>query len=494
MLSNHGTSLYRKTIYGLIIMFSGATFQSIIQIILTIMLARLLTPSDYGIVGMALVIISFVNITSTLGVGPAIIQKHELSEDHISTAFSLTLLVNVFFTIGLYNSSHLFASFFNTAELEFVLKGLSFTCIIYATSIIAESLLLRKLEFKKIVFINAISNLLYAITSVSLAYLDYGYLSLVIAYMIQSMIRSILMLIYSQHLKRIRINFIALKELTYYGGGHSLSKFFNQMAIQGDNFIIGRFLGSDALGIYSRVYQLLVFPANVFGKVLDSVLFPAMSKVQDNTIKLTMAYMAGTRFISTIVFPFSIVVCMISTEIVNILFGANWTDLITPLQILSMGMVFRTSYKIGDSISKAKGAVYQRAWRQFIYFSCVILGSIIGQNWGVSGVCYGVLCAISINYLLMAQLSLNLLQSSWKKFILTQSPSVVIAIIIFFETTLVVNVMRDSFQSPIVIIVVSFVCFMVVFLTIILIFPKYFTGLSRGQMMEFKNKYVKNKH
>src|SRR5439155_10953704 len=109
----------------------------------------------------------------------------------------------------------------------------------------------------------------------------------------------------------------------------------------------------------------------------------------------------------------SVALVLLAPEAVHVLLGARWTRVVAPFQILAIGMLFRTSYKMSDSLTRATGAVYRRAWRQVVYAGLVIGGAWIGQHWDLTGVAWGVLASLTINFLLMAQLSLTVAGLTW---------------------------------------------------------------------------------
>ena len=215
-----------------------------------------------------------------------------------------------------------------------------------------------------------------------------------------------------------------LKDLLTFGGGFTLARIFNFTALQGDNFVVGRFLGVDALGLYSRAYQLMTLPATCFAQVLDKVMFPAMAEIQTEKGRLRKVYLRGVEITSMIALPTSVLMFLAAPEIIGTLFGSKWLDAVPVLQILAFGVLFRTAYKVSDSLSRSLGAVYRRAWRQGIYASMVVAGTILGSIWGLSGIGVAVVLSVFINYLLMAHLSLKLLQVSWMTFVYSHFPSV----------------------------------------------------------------------
>jgi PST family polysaccharide transporter len=175
-------------------------------------------------------------------------------------------------------------------------------------------------------------------------------------------------------------------------------------------------MGMTALGIYGRAYQLMSVPASSLGQVLDEVLFPSMAKIQNDRTRLASIYLRGVSLVALVMLPVSVLSIILAQEIVRAMLGWRWDEVVLPFQILMAGLLMRTSYKMSDSLTRASGAVYKRAWRQVIYAGLVFGGAFLGRNWGVEGVAAGVLGAVSVNFLLMAQMSLKLVGESWLSF------------------------------------------------------------------------------
>src|SRR5262249_37148083 len=148
-------------------------------------------------------------------------------------------------------------------------------------------------------------------------------------------------------------------------------------------------------------------------QVLDRVLFPTMVKIQDHAERLSLAYTRGVALIAMTVLPASAVLFVMAPELIHVLLGPKWGGVVTPFRIFAVGMILRTSYKMSDSMARATGSVYRRAWRQAIYAALVAAGAALGLRWGVSGVAFGVLAAIAVNFFLMAQLSVSVAGVSW---------------------------------------------------------------------------------
>jgi PST family polysaccharide transporter len=186
-----------------------------------------------------------------------------------------------------------------------------------------------------------------------------------------------------------------------------------------------------ALGYYGRAYSLMSAPAHAFGTVLNAVLFPAIAKVQDDSRRLATAYLRAVALIALLVLPLSAALILLAPEVIRVALGPRWTAAVAPFQILGIGMLFRASYKVSDSIARSTGVVYRRAWRQILYAGLVVFGAWLGQHWGISGVAWGALAALTVNFALMADLSLEVAKITWGDFWNAHRPAVLLTLASF---------------------------------------------------------------
>ncbi|MBX3257357.1 MAG: lipopolysaccharide biosynthesis protein [Chitinophagaceae bacterium] len=407
-------NLTQKTFKGFFWQFGGAIFKTVIQLAVLFVLARLISKAEFGIVQSALIVIGLAQLVSQMGVGPALVQKSNLTELHIRTGATLTFILSIFFFIIVFLTSGLLAGFFKMPELKDVLKVVSLVFILEGISTVSQSLLLREMKQRILVRIDIISYTIgFGVFTIILAYYGYGLWSLVYGQLLQSLLKCILSYVKSRHSITPFFGKKEAKDLLYFGGGFTLAKLFNYLANQGDNIIAGRYLGAAALGVYSRAYSIMVNPVTLIGTSIDNAVFPAMAARQNQRDKLVEAFINGLKMINFLCIPISCVIIFSAKEIVSVMLGDKWTEVIIPLQVLTIGLVFRMGYKMGDSLSRATGNVYSRAKRQFVYALCVIAGCYFGSNWGVTGVSVGTLFAITVNYILMIHLSITILQINW---------------------------------------------------------------------------------
>jgi len=403
-----------RTINGLMWLGSGVGGQVVVQIIVLMILARLLTPAEYGIVTASVVISGLGLIFTEIGIGPSIVQRKTISDSHIRAGFLMSVLLGGLMAYLINSFKVEISEFFNIKELSEVIPYLALIYLLRGISVVSESLLQRALQFKKIAIIDFVSySAGYGITGVALAYAGYSFWALIYAQLAQVAIKSLLLFFYRKIPFLPVLSLAPYKELMNFGLGFTIARIANYLANQSDKFVISRYLGGDALGLYGRAYQLAIMPINVIARILDQVTFPILSGVQDDEIKLRAGYEKLLISASFMALPISCLLYIVSDELILVVLGEQWRSVITIFQIMVVGLLFRLVYRISDSILKALGKVYKRALRQLVYALFVLLFSYIGSAYGVDGVAYGVLAAVIINSLMMVQLCIKETNNSW---------------------------------------------------------------------------------
>jgi O-antigen/teichoic acid export membrane protein len=467
----------------------GGVAQSVIQIGVLILLARLITPDEFGLAQSALIVIGFANLLSQMGVGPAIVQISVLSENHIRAGATLSLLLGAVLSLCVFFGAEIIAAFFKMPTIVPIIQLSSVIFMLESISIISQSLLQREMKLKALAQADLISySLGYGLVAIVLAYFGYGVWSLIWGAIFQVVIKNIVVLVMKPLWIKPFLGKREINELLYFGGGFTIARFFNYMANQGDNIIVGRYLGASALGIYSRAYTIMVKPVGLFGNVLDKVLFPAMSARQNEPKKLIEAFINGSKLITFICIPMSVIIICSSNEIIHVVLGNQWLEAILPLKILTGGLVFRLGYKMGDILSKATGNVYKRAKRNIFYALFVLFGCYIGSFWGITGVSFGALLGIFVNYILMIDLSLNILKINWIFFLKNILTELHIIIFLSLLFTGIIHITRFMIDSQILTLLISYGIFAII---CSVIFYYFGSKLSFVHILPFKEKLKK---
>jgi O-antigen/teichoic acid export membrane protein len=455
----------------------GVAAQAIGQFALLAILARLLTPTDFGVVGASLIIIGVARTFTEGLVGPAVTQRQELRAEHVRTAFALSVFTGVAAMLLIMAAAPAAAAWFRIPALGPVARGLSLVFLIQSLAVVPLSLLQRELRFRELARIEVASFIVgFAIVGVLLALLHAGVWALVGAHIGQNTVKAALLLSVRPHDRSLRVEGRAARELLSFGAGHTVAKALNHVALQGDYVIVGRWLSATALGVYGRAYELAATPAILLGTVLDHVLFPKMASFQDDIGRLRRSYLRAVSLTSTLMTPILVLAVVLAPEAVAVILGSGWEAVVTPLQVLACGLLWRTGYKLSDSLAKAAGAVVRRAWRQGVYAALVIVGALIGSRWGVTGVATAVMIAIFVNYLLMASLSLRIVALSWPTFVLAHVRGTLMAVVVGALAVVVSGTLRTHGAADVVVLLLAGGCAIGTLLLVAVTGPRWVLG------------------
>jgi O-antigen/teichoic acid export membrane protein len=268
--------------------------------------------------------------------------------------------------------------------------------------------------------------------------------ALVIANLSQVTLRTVAMYVATKHPIRPSFDLQASRDLLSFGFGQSLAQIGTVLSEQGDNLVVGRWLGPAALGVYGRAYSLMVMPATAFGRIVNRVLFPVMAQVQDQRDRLSSAYERALAIVALVSLPVASFLWVVAPEFIPVLLGPQWSAVVMPFRLFSVSLLFRMSSKISDACTKAAGAVYSRAWRQAAFAGMVVVGAIVGQRWGVGGVAVAVSIAMGANFLSMAALGRSVTGLSWARFARAHLPGALLATLIAGAVLAVVEAARAA--------------------------------------------------
>jgi PST family polysaccharide transporter len=419
-----------------------------LRLVVTIILARLLPVDAFGLLTLVMIVMNFAYRISQVGMAPALIQCKDLTKTHARVAFSVSVLSGVAITAVIWASAPAVAAIFRNDAVTPLLRLISTSFLFSSLGSISAALLERRLNYRRLFQVELSSYTFgYALVGIILAVSGWGVWALAWAIVVESVLRAGLLFAASPHPLRPSFARLEAGQLLNFGAGSSLSRIANYAALNGDYFVVGRWLGAEDLGLYSRAYQLISLPMYQFSSVISYVLFPVYSRIQDDTRALRRAYIASVFISSVIVIPILTALAIAAPEVMAGVFGPQWTGAIAPLQLLCMGGVFHSIYNLGDSLARAKGAVYLKFWCHAVYAAGVIVGSIVGTSWGINGVAVGVVMALAVIYLLLGRLSIYLSESTWREFFLSQLPGLIFGVSVA-AFALPVTLLLRSAQIP----------------------------------------------
>ncbi len=327
----------------------------VFQFLVTIVLARLLGPDEFGLISIALLFTQFAYVVFDFGISAALIQKKEVNALHYSTAFAVNVAMALIWGVVIYRGSGYIAAFFHDPILARMLKILVFIFPLYAMSGIPHTQLTRELRFRRIGLIQLIASGLYGVVAVVMAVRGFGVWSFVYAILAEQMGLTILYIIFSFWKPSLRFRFSALKELLAFGGivlNTRLLSYFNNRI---PTFSFGRWLGTGPLGVYSLVYQLVEFPVQRISKNVLKVIFPVLSKLQEDSDRFRDMVLSAVYYLGLIVVPIFAGLFLVAPELVRLVYGAKWNAAIVPLQILALVGLLRSFWIMNSAVFLSKG-------------------------------------------------------------------------------------------------------------------------------------------
>jgi O-antigen/teichoic acid export membrane protein len=366
--------------------------RQLMQFFFQIILARLLDPSDFGLLAMILVFSALADILKNLGLGAAIIQSNNITPVHLSSAFWVNVSAGLGIFLLFQISAGFISNFYESPKLESVVRAYAFIYLIGSFNIVQESLLQKRMKFKRLFVIELIAVFVGGIISLVLAYNGYRVWALVWQYLTITILFTVLIWSTSNWRPSFLFSNTAIKTMKKFGMnllGHDLLSFVSRNT---DNLLIGKILGPVQLGIYSRAYFLMLQPINITNQVLARVMFPVLSKLQDKPEEIKRVYLKSTRLVSFILFPAITYTFVAAEPLILILMGEKWIETAFVLQIFCV-------YSFADSIGVTIGWIYKSTGRTDImlrwavYSVTINLTAIItGLRWGITGVaiCYTV--------------------------------------------------------------------------------------------------------
>jgi PST family polysaccharide transporter len=370
---------------------SGQAGEQVVRLAVVITLSRLLVPSDFGLVAMVATITGFATVLTQAGVSNALIQRQVLDRRHVASAAWLTLVLGVVLAAVTVAISPVIALFFHRHALQALTIGFAVDFLVSAPGLVPSAMLSRELRFAAVVTAELAGVTVAGAAAVTQAALHPSPWPMVTFLVVSDLVTSIVLTVAAPYPVALTPDRQALRELWAFGGGLLGYTVFNYWSRNADNLLIGKVIGSVALGIYSRCYLILLFPVQQVAQVVNRVMFPAMSAVQDDHPRVRSAYLRTISVVAVVVFPATAVLLVAAHPLVIGVLGNKWRAAVPVIRVFA-------GIAAIQSIGTTTGWLYQvtghtaRMFRVTIVLTVlVIAGFAIGVQFGLMGVVYSYL-------------------------------------------------------------------------------------------------------
>ena len=396
----------------------------VIQLVYTSILARLIAPESFGLMGIAITAVGFAEIFSQIGIGPALVQRKEIHDQHITGAFYTSLILGLGFTLLFYALAPWISRYYESPALVDVIRVISISFTLSAIAIVPRSLMIRAMNFKKFFIAGMVSiiggNLIVGLT---LAWLDYDIWAYVFALFSQNLLMTISFWILNPVKINLKWEWKYTRQLIRYGGGSTLFNAFNYAGTRIDTLLVPKFIEGRSVesrmasaGQYERSAYLMGLPITILGKLSDNVMFSGLSSLQEEKIRLRKAFFSAAYFIALLVIPACIFLILFAEEIVVIYLGRSYEAAIPVVQVLFIGVIFRSLIKLCDSVLRALDKLYTGSLIKIAFCVSMVLGILWLIPYGLTAVAWAVLGATLLQFILMIGLSLKLIEAPVKRF------------------------------------------------------------------------------
>ncbi|MCO5235647.1 MAG: MOP flippase family protein [Chitinophagaceae bacterium] len=382
-------NLVQKTRSGVRWTTISASIGATTQLLLMSVLARFLGKKDFGLIAIALFIINFSQLFIDIGISNAIIHKQDVSQKQLSSLYWSNVILGILLFGILFTISPLIAVFYKEPMLTNVIRSVGITFLIQPFGMQFATLLRKELHFKELAIRNIISRTIGLVTGISLGYFGFGVYALVYSTIVMSAIDMLLLTILGRriHSPSFHLKISEIRPFLSFGMYQMGEKAINYINSDLDTLIIGKFLGVDALGIYSMAKNFVLKPFQVINPILTRVAFPVMAKVQDNIQKLKNIYLKMQNVLAFVNFPVFIFMFFYAEAVVLLIFGSKWLDAALPLRILSLYAMIRSTMNPIGSLQLARGRADQGFYWNLIQSGILFFTVYLGSRWGIIGVC-----------------------------------------------------------------------------------------------------------
>ncbi len=366
-----------------------------IQFIANLVMVRLLTPTDFGIIGILLIFTSISNVLADSGLGTALVQKKDINSIDCNSIFYTNIALGIFLYYVVYISSYRIGAFFDYDKLDIYLRAIGVTVIIDSFSAIPNSLLIRDLSFKKIAIVKTISALLACGISIILALRGYGIWALILQYVLYSIFRLTSLYVASRWRPKFEYSFNSLKTLLGFGSNLMVSNIISDLYLNFQSLLIGKFLNPRLLGYYTQAKQLQQVPVAALTTIVNQVTFPAFSKIQNEKERFTGAFKNNVILLAFVNFPLMFLLSSIAYPLIGLLYSDKWLPTVPYFQFLCLGFgillaIHNTNLTALKALGKSGIVLKLEIIKKIIGIILLCLGMWLYGIWGL-------LTALSIN-------------------------------------------------------------------------------------------------
>lgn len=418
-----------------------------IQFLIMIIMARLLTPKDYGLIGMVSIFLAVSQSLIDSGFSQALIRKQNRTEVDNSTVFYFNIIISSLLYIILYISAPFVAEFYNQPELTKVMRIICLGVIINSLAVVQRALLTIKIDFKTQAKSSLIAAFFSGCIGIFIAYNGLGVWALVIQQLLNLTTNTLLLWFFSRWRPKAIFSWNSFRELFAFGSKLLISGLIDTLYKNIYPIVIGKLFNASSLGHYTRAHQFSEFPSSNVTGIIQRVTYPVLCGIQDDTIRLKEIYRKFLKLSAFVIFPLMIGLAAVAKPFVNIMLGTQWEFCGQLLQIICFSMMWYPIHAINLNLLQVKG-------RSDLFLRLEIIKKILGISvlcitapWGLIYMCYGQIFNSLVALIINTYYTGKLIQVGYLKQMRDLLPTIILSLAMF-ATICIANtyISSDIFQ------------------------------------------------
>ena len=356
----------------------------IIQLLITAILSRKITPAAFGTIAVAMVVLHFLNILADIGIGPAVVQYKQLTKAHLNSLFTLTIYIGILLTAALFLLSGLIANYYADVTLERVCQMMSLVIFFHSLNVVPNALMRKDKRFRTIAFRTLFFQVLSGSIAVWGAFHGWGIYALLVSPILTAI--GVFCVNYYNYPLRVvmRMSGEAVNLVASFSFFQFAFAFCNYFSRNLDKLIIGKYFSMTQLGYYDKSYHLMMLPLQNVSFVIEPVLHPVLSTLQDNKKELKAKNQKLAVIISYVSFPIGLLLYFCGAELIKIVYGGQWDAAIPVFRILALSLPLQMILSTSGPVYQAAGKTNHMFLVGMLNTVCTVCGFLIAAHWGRS--------------------------------------------------------------------------------------------------------------
>ena len=371
---------------------SGQLGVQAIRFAFGVVLARLLSPHEFGLLAMVAVLTQFAITTADLGLEDALVQRRTLDETHRSSIFWVTVAGGALLGLVTVGLAPWVAAFYGVEELRPLTTTLSGLFVVRAIGTVPRALLVRNLDFRRTVEAEGAATVVAGVAAVLLAWRGFGVTSLAVQLLAGAALESVLLLRACGWRPRATLRFAAVAELGGFASNRAATRVLGYWSQHVDELLVGKLLGVGALGLYGRAGGVVRFPVLYVSRATARVMFPALARIHDDPARVRDTYLRATGGVALATVPLCLGLFATAEPLVLGLLGAHWREMIPLVRILAVAAVLQSITTLASSLYLSQGRPDLHLRLNVLQTIVMLAATLVGQRWGVHGVAVAYVC------------------------------------------------------------------------------------------------------